>query len=514
MINLTQRLAAKNAATGLNIISLFDGMSCGMLAAVAAGINVATYLASEIEKAPMAVSNANWRDSITQIGNVLGVMDIITKPDFPLQDLLVGGSPCQDFSMAGKRKGAATSQGFEVTTLERYLELKADGVEFEGQSYLFWEYVRVLRELQKQNLDIYFLLENVKMAQKWEDVISQALGVSPVLINSARVSAQNRVRLYWTNISFDRDIKDRGIMLADILDLELPSDNLGIAIREKSCTVRASGRASEFGENHDWDSPYLKTDKELKTKTNQNKASCLTGGAHSGGNHSDMDILIYQYPRGNNKGGILDTAGKAPTVTSSKWQDNCKVAIGAREVGRKLDENGKRADDRADIATIQRHELRENEKSNCLTTVGKDSLVAISKGDVEHGENYFFWKNSKGKSHQQDRAYYKTTQKSGTVPACKRGDKMSIVSDETATQYIIRRFTVAECEKLQTVPVGYCASVVKTHAYKMIGNGWTIEVIAIILCGILNPSTKPHHQPRKPFIQQDLFTVQPMEATA
>ena len=466
MSSLTQRLAAKNADTGLNIISLFDGMSCGMLAAVEAGINVANYLASEIEKAPMAVSNANWGDRVTQIGNVLGVMDIIRAPGFPKQDLLVGGSPCQDFSMAGKRKGAATSHGYEVATLDRYLELKADGVEFEGQSYLFWEYVQVLHELQKQNPDIYFLLENVKMPQKWEDVISQALGVSPVLINSARVSAQNRVRLYWTNISFDRDIKDRGIMLADILDLEISEADLHsdkcIAFMGKKVP---DGRTRwEFGQH---------------SETAKSKSACLIKSMSKGAPSNCLidtrpNIKIYQYPRGNNKGGILDTGGKSPTVTSSKWQDNCKIAIGAREVGRKLDENGKRADDRVDIATIQRHELREDEKSNCLTTVGKDSLVATTVHVPK--------------------------------PLVNLSGELLNVTEETANQYIIRRFTVAECEKLQTVPVGYCQSVAKTHAYKMIGNGWTVEAIAIILRGILNPSTKPHHQPRKPFIPQDLFS--------
>lgn len=438
MSSLTQRLAAKNATTGLNIISLFDGMSCGMLAAVRAGISVANYLASEIEKAPMAVSEANWGDLVTQIGNVLDAMDIIRKPGFPLQDLLVGGSPCQDFSMAGKRKGAATSQGYEVTTIERYLELKADGVEFEGQSYLFWEYVQVLSELQKQNPDIYFLLENVKMPEKWENVISQALGVAPVLINSARVSAQNRVRLYWTNISFDQDIKDRGIMLADILDLEISEADLHsdkcIAFMNKKVP---DGRTRwEFGQH---------------SETVKGKSACLTKSMFKGAPNNCL----------------IDTRPGVKIINS---------AIGAREVGRKLDENGKRADDRADIATIQRHELREDEKSNCLTTVGKDSLVAITAHVPE--------------------------------PLVNLSGELLNVTEETATQYIIRRFTVAECEKLQTVPVGYCASVAKTHAYKMIGNGWTIEVIAIILRGILNPSTKPHHQPRKPFIQQDLFTQQ------
>lgn len=114
---------------------------------------------------------------------------------------------CQSFSFSGKMKGMSTAQGEEIYTLDRYLELKAQGFEFEGQSYLFWEYMRILTELRKYNPDIYFFLENVEMLDKWERCLSHAIGVRGVHINSALVSAQQRKRIYWSNIR----VKDLGI---------------------------------------------------------------------------------------------------------------------------------------------------------------------------------------------------------------------------------------------------------------------------------------------------------------
>ena len=190
-------------------LSLFDGISCGQLALQRAGISVDYYLASEVETKAIEITMGNFPDTI-QLGDVreLDGSAIVTPY------ILLGGSPCQCFSFAGNRKGMATTEGEEITTLDRYLELKKEGFEFEGQSYLFWEYVRILNETKPK----YFLLENVRMTEKWEDVISETLGVRPIVINSARVSAQNRKRLYWTNIPDITQPEDRGLLLRDILD--------------------------------------------------------------------------------------------------------------------------------------------------------------------------------------------------------------------------------------------------------------------------------------------------------
>ena len=208
----------------MRVLSLFDGMSCGQIALRQLGIKVDTYYASEVDKFAIAQTMLNFPDTI-QLGDVRN----INARTLGRIDLLMGGSPCQSFSFAGKRAGMSTKQSEEIYTLERYLELKQAGFEFEGQSYLFWEYVRILQELRESNPDVYFLLENVEMGKKWEKVLSEAIGLQGVHINSALVSAQIRKRIYWTNIRTARTLlgdcytdipqpEDRGILLRDILE--------------------------------------------------------------------------------------------------------------------------------------------------------------------------------------------------------------------------------------------------------------------------------------------------------
>lgn len=196
----------------MNVLSLFDGMSCGQIALERVGIKVDNYFASEIDTNAIKVTQYNYPNTI-QIGDV---RNIISK-DFPKIDLLIGGSPCQSFSFAGKGKGMITKNEIEILNLEDYLKLKEEGFEFDGQSYLFWEYVRLLNELKPK----WFLLENVKMNKKWKEVITDAVGIEPILINSALVSAQNRERLYWTNIPNVNQPKDKGILLKDILEISV-----------------------------------------------------------------------------------------------------------------------------------------------------------------------------------------------------------------------------------------------------------------------------------------------------
>jgi DNA (cytosine-5)-methyltransferase 3A len=196
-------------------------MSCGQQALERAGIKVDNYFASEIDKYAIQVTMANYPNT-KQLGSVVDVDGY----SLPKIDILIGGSPCQSFSFAGKRKGMSTKDEQEILTLEHYLQLKAEGYEFEGQSYLFWEYMRLLNECKPK----YFLLENVMMDEKWEKILSKAIGVNPIMINSSLVSAQNRKRLYWTNIgmqpmglfgdmqSIIQQPKDKGILLKDVLE--------------------------------------------------------------------------------------------------------------------------------------------------------------------------------------------------------------------------------------------------------------------------------------------------------
>lgn len=206
----------------MNVLSLFDGMSCGQIALNKAGIKYDTYFASEIDPYAMKVATSNYPNTI-ELGDVKNV----NVNNLPKIDLMFGGSPCTDFSFAGRARGMITSDKMEITDLQTYLKLKEDGFEFIGQSYLFWEYVRILKEVKPK----YFLLENVKMSEKWKKVITDTLGVEPIKIDSKLVSAQKRQRLYWTNIPNVTIPEDRGITVKDILmdrndprfELEIPT---------------------------------------------------------------------------------------------------------------------------------------------------------------------------------------------------------------------------------------------------------------------------------------------------
>ena len=184
---------------GLKVLSLFDGMSCGQLALQKLGIEVDTYYASEIDKFAIQVTQANFPNTI-QVGDVCE----LKAKDYQDIDLILAGSPCQGFSFAGK-------------------QLAFD----DPRSALFFEFVRLLKEIKPK----YFLLENVRMKQQFQDVITEQVSacypnhpgdlfgsqIKPILINSALLSAQNRQRLYWTNIPNVEQPVDKGIVLKDIL---------------------------------------------------------------------------------------------------------------------------------------------------------------------------------------------------------------------------------------------------------------------------------------------------------
>ena len=169
---------------GINVLSLFDGMSCGQIALNKLGIKVSKYSASEIDKPAIKVTQHNYPETI-QVGDVTK----LKGEDLPQIDLLIGGSPCQGFSFAGKKLN------FE-----------------DPRSILFFEFVRLLDECKPK----YFLLENVKMKKEWQDVISDLLGVQPMRINSSKFTAAKRDRLYWTNIPNISEPIDKEISFDDI----------------------------------------------------------------------------------------------------------------------------------------------------------------------------------------------------------------------------------------------------------------------------------------------------------
>jgi DNA (cytosine-5)-methyltransferase 3A len=353
----------------MNVLSLFDGMSCGQIALNRAGIKYDAYFASEVDKYAIKVAQANYPDTV-QIGDVTQVDH--TRLPFGGIDLLMGGSPCQGFSFAGK-------------------QLNFD----DPRSKLFFEFVRLKDELKPK----YFLMENVPMKQESQDIISEYLGVKPVMINSSLFSAQNRKRLYWTNIPFDIPTEDRGIVLQDILEEDgVANEAMTNKLGKSHCiTARYNGAVW-------WNSIQRKQ----RTMVQVGEADTING----------HDILKR----------IYSPSGKAPTLnTMGGGNREPKVAIG-RIVNRRLDEHGVRKDGQLDLPFTKQLEVSDTGKSNCLTTFTKDNVLV----------NGMQW----------------------------------------------RKLTPLECERLQTVPDNYTNHVSNSQRYKMLGNGWTVDVISHIMKGL------------------------------
>lgn len=381
-------------------------MSCGQIALKQLGIIPEVYYASEVDKHAIKQTQLNFPNTI-QLGDVTQVDVSRLEPI----DLLIGGSPCQSFSFAGKRVGMSTTDKEEIYTLDRYLELKEEGFQFEGESYLFWEYMRILTDIRKYNPNVLFLLENVEMGKKWERVLSEAIGVYGVHINSALVSAQNRKRIYWTNIRTKRDglfndlysnipqPADKGILLKDILEDEV-DEKYYLSNRPHRGDYRKSG-VSEYG-------TILYTDQK-----------------------SDMHIASHV--------GMIIEKG-AP-------------------LSKRHNANYKSADQKANAFLST---SRKGSQANGMT---------LARGIVQLNPS----KDSGGvQPYQQDRIY----DVNGIAPALCSGHGGMGCNVNTDR---IRRLTPTECARLQTIPNWYKWECSDTQQYRMLGNGWTVDVIVHIL---------------------------------
>ena len=266
---------------GINVLSLFDGMSCGQIALERCGIEVDNYYASEIDKYAIQVAKKNYPNTI-HIGDVTKVK----AEDLPRIDLLIGGSPCQSFSRVG------------------------NGTGFDGSSKLFFEWVRLLRECDPK----YFLLENVVMKKEWEQVISYELGVKPIAINSRLVSAQNRPRLYWTNIPVIEQPKDLGLVIGDViepifsenypnyLNLEFSGkkrkDFVKLSTEKASCLTASmyKGQVSSFCKNYEgWVYKYTPNDCERLQTVPDNYTACVSNTQRYKmlGNGWTVDVIAH-----------------------------------------------------------------------------------------------------------------------------------------------------------------------------------------------------------------------------
>jgi DNA (cytosine-5)-methyltransferase 3A len=220
-----------------------------------AGIKVDNYYASEIDKYAIQVTQNNYPETI-QLGDVTKVKYENgwlycenNKYQVGKIDLLIGGSPCQGFSLAGKQLNFN-----------------------DPRSKLFFEYNRILKEVQPK----YFLLENVKMKQKYQDIISKYLGIVPIEINSALVSAQNRVRLYWTNVPNIQQPSDKGIALSDVLENSVYTNPGAVRGRKLNKGVIVGRRLDSNGHRQDYDKSVPISQCLEVRKTNVNKSNCLT----------------------------------------------------------------------------------------------------------------------------------------------------------------------------------------------------------------------------------------------
>ena len=547
----------------IKVLSLFDGMSCGQIALDQLGIEVDTYYSSQIDKYAIEITQKNFPETI-QVGDITK----LDPKDFADVDLIMGGSPCQGFSFAGK-------------------QLAFD----DPRSALFFEFIRMLKAIKPK----YFLLENVRMKKEFLDIISQQVsecypeitfGIQPILINSSSVSAQSRQRYYWTNISNIKQPEERGIVLRDILETKpetftAMSDKFVKRNGDRDCMIDlnkekasnlsameyvkngrqgdylacdSSGKPKQVGNledikghdilkrvysedgksptitahagkgtvpkietkpkqvgklieqvkvrKHEVDIPKLQTcildhyakcgknKKEIAKELNDKYSTvehyfrklgsnffCIPSEEHwpqlkkilgIETNKFDKQIMEFEFRDGvfETKQRVYSDEGKSPTLThgsadkliqvgvaadinghdilkrvyspegKSPTLNACgggntepKVITGGAFRGRAYDKDGKRMDrDGSSVAnkTKQMLELRKDDKSNAITTVGKDSVVV----------------------------------------------------DEELTW---RKLTPLECERLQTVPDNYTEGVSNTQRYKMLGNGWTVEVIKHIL---------------------------------
>jgi len=331
---------------------------------------------------------------------------------------LIGGSPCQGFSMAGHRRGSSTVDGVEVTTLKQYKKLKKQGFEFDGQSYLFWEFVRIWQIIKPK----YFLLENVRVTKQWLPMFNKAMGVEPHFINSSLVSAQNRPRFYWTNIKMKKMPKDKGIILRDILDdIEFKTDN-----PPKIIVGDFNGK------------PRYK--KHLVSDINKDKACCISAGnVHP--NKYIIDMSVKPSVAKNIKvqhDGIIDSDKDFFTMPcTSGFQDN-KVGL---------------------------------KKSPCLRAGNSATYILQHTGDAIDIK----WNDSQ-------KRIYSAEGKSPAVMTQVGGNKEIKVNQPTQLMY--RKLLPRECARLQTIPDWYEFPVSNTQFYKMVGNGFTINVIAHLLKGM------------------------------
>jgi len=356
------------------VLSLFDGMSCGQIALNKNGFEIKEYYASEIDNHAINVTQNNYPKT-KQLGSVTE----LKTDNLPKIDLLIGGSPCQSFSNAGLRNG------------------------FDGKSKLFYEYVRVLKETKPT----YFLLENVKMKKEWQDIITKELGVEPIEICSSLFSAQQRKRLYWTNINVDLSkLPKSNSVIADVLDLPIKNKRENKILMSKS---------------------------DFKVKVRKNYID-----------KKELALFLRSYKTKTiNEISVFCNAPK--TMVEHWFRTDNSFSIPDAEYWFKLKECLKIEDCKYDKAVTE-FELKNN-------------------------------------SFDMAKRIYHIDGKHPTLTTLTGGGQRKTITDGNEMFYL----NPEHCEKLQTVPLGYTKTASERQRFRMLGNGWTVDVIAFILSFIPQP---------------------------
>jgi DNA-cytosine methyltransferase len=350
------------------VLSLFDGMSCGQIALNKNGFEIKEYYASEIDNHAINVTQNNYPKT-KQVGSIVE----LKTDSLPKIDLLIGGSPCQSFSNAGLRNG------------------------FDGKSKLFYEYVRVLKETKPT----YFLLENVKMKKEWQDIISKELGVEPIEICSSLFSAQQRKRLYWTNIDVDLSkLPKSNNVIADVLDLPIKNKRENKILMSKS---------------------------DFKVKVRKNYID-----------KKELALFLRSYKTKTiNEISIFCNVPK--TMVEYWFRTDNSFSIPDAEYWFKLKEFLEIEDCKYDKAVTE-FELKNN-------------------------------------SFDMAKRIYHIDGKHPTLTTLTGGGQRKTITDGNEMFYL----NPEHCEKLQTVPLGYTNKASERQRFRMLGNGWTVDVIAFIL---------------------------------
>ena len=389
----------------MKILSLFDGISCGQQALKNLNLPIEKYYAAEIDKHAIKVTTKNHPNTI-QIGTVTDVkykdgILYTSNGNFEVDkiDLLIGGSPCQGFSFAGKQLN------FE-----------------DPRSKLFFEYVRLLKEIRVDNPDALFLLENVKMKKEYQDVITGILGIQPIEINSALLSAQNRKRLYWTNIKDVKQPDDKGILLKDIVH---ETTGPGLSGKELGYMLKSN-------------------DKWLKNRTN--RLECYLNHPHK-----KHHCLTANFCKGVPYNAFYEQLNSFVVPFDKTLQILDKEVERGKIETFKLDAQGNRVYFIHGNAVTLGRDVKDDEYLfGCLTPDRLD-------------------KRQNGQRFNDGQKFYTLTAQ----------DKHGILIEG-----YIRKITPIECERLQTLPDNYTEGISNTQRYKALGNGWTVDVISHIFKNI------------------------------